>query len=73
MKTYEVWMSGFMIQGMDSPARATLYGNTSAESFQEACDKLAKQKDDKLYDSNYRSVWGCKLYDNEADARKIFG
>ena len=62
-------MSGFAIQGCSAPA--SCLGTFEAESFEEAC-KIAC-KDDPNYDPVRNTSWGCKLYDNERDARKRFG
>lgn len=66
---YNVWMEGYQITGNSSDAQ--LLGSTDAESFQEACDLLLV--DENLYDSERLVVWGCRLYDNEIEARKSFG
>ena len=69
MRKYEVWSEGFVCTG--SEAQAFFYGTVEANSFQEACDIMLK--DDPEYDSFSLSTWGCRLYDNEADARKFNG
>jgi hypothetical protein len=68
-KLYEVWEEGYIITGNSAPAHKR--GEVEATSFQEACDILLKDNTD--YNSERLTVWGCKLYDNEADARKSFG
>jgi thymidylate synthase (FAD) len=75
-KEYSVWMSGFMCQGMDSPARASYVGTVVARSFAEACEKLYTKEDgtvDQLFNRERLSYWGCGLYDNYDDAAKSFG
>lgn len=47
------------------------YGVVWAKTFKEACDKYFK--DDPLYDAKNLTYWGCKLFNNEHDARKAFG
>lgn len=71
MNKYEIWSEGCMVQGMDSPAKASLVAVVEAESFQEACDKHFEGN----YCYNRRNLthWGCRLYDNEAAARASFG
>lgn len=78
MKQYEIWMEGYLCSGMDGiPANAMLLGTVEAESFKEACATLCSpkgfQKHYGNFDSERLSVWGCRLFDNEADARRSFG
>lgn len=68
---YEIWQEGFMIQGMDFPAKAEFVGKVEADSFKEACDK--HYKGNLLYDSERLALWGCGLYETEEEARKLFG
>ena len=69
MQLYQVWQEGYCITGGSSPA--TYCGSAMAESFQAACDKVLKHNT--LYNPKSRSVWGCRLFDNEGDARRSFG
>jgi len=74
MKTFEIWMEGFLVSGMEGvPQKATKLGTIEAETFDEACDLLCFRDEVSSYDSTSKKVWGCKLYDNELDARKLFG
>jgi len=68
---YDIWMEGFDFS-IDESAMASFVETIEADSFQEACDKckLAQSRD---YNSELLSYWGCKLFDNEQDARKNFG
>jgi len=69
---YQVWMEGFMITGMEGePARAHLLGEYEADSFKEACIKACGKSSS--FNEERLTEWGCKLYDNERDARKTFG
>lgn len=69
MIEFEVWSEGYVITG--NSGQAHMMGKIKANSFQEACDKLLLN--DKYYNSERLSYWGCKLYDNRADASKSFG
>lgn len=69
MKKYEIWMEGYAVTG--NTADATLCGTVEAETFAEACKKHFKG--DKDFDPIKLNVWGCRLFDNETDARKAFG
>lgn len=53
---YNIWQEGFMIQGMDMPAKAEFVTTVEAASFQDACDKF--YFGNLLYDSRTLSVWG---------------
>jgi len=75
---FEIWKEGYLVSGMEGiPASATFLGTYSAENFRNACiiwDSIHNR--DKGYgDFNAQglSVWGCRLFDNEADARASFG
>lgn len=62
-------MEGYACTGHSEGAR--LLGEVGARNFQEACDKVGDTQE--YYDRTTRTVWSCKLFDNEADARKNFG
>lgn len=72
-RVFQIWMEGYRVTGNSDGA--SFLGEIEAESFQEACDKFLENdpgwKD--LYSSKNRSIWGCRLFDNEEDARKSFG
>ncbi len=65
----EVWCEGHGAQGNPQPAH--FIGCVVTDSFQDACDRLLGG--DETYDSKTRTLWGCKLYENEAVARRSFG
>ncbi len=69
MTKWNIWEEGFAI-GEDR-ATARFVAIVEAETFQEACD--IQYKDNKLYDPVRRTFWGCRLFDNEEDARAYFG
>lgn len=73
---YEIWIEGFLIQGMEGvPARAEKLAEIEAPSFKEACDRYFRMPlvNDENYDPEKLTDWGCRLFDNEADARRSFG
>jgi len=73
-KVYEIWIEGFMIQGNSSTA--SLIGMSSGETFEDACKNFQYEDGTKLtLDKEYDhpSIWACKLYDNEHEARVAFG
>lgn len=71
---FEVWMEGFSATG--DYASAQCQGSFKGHTFQEACIawvntlELSQQL---YYNSERNSYWGCKLFDNEIDARRSFG
>ena len=73
MKTFEIWSEGFAVTG--NSAIAGFEGNYEGEDFVSACKAmvLAKGWDNRLYSAESNSFWGCRFFDNEADARKSFG
>ncbi len=78
MKVWEIWTEGYLISGMEGiPEPAKKIGEIEAETFQQACDAIcsstAWQKSHGNYNRDKLTVWGCRLFDNEADARRLFG
>jgi len=73
MKNYEIWSEGFRATG--EQGKALLHSIISANSFVDACNKFANQNKEfkKYYNSTKLSYWGCRLFDNEKDARNNFG
>lgn len=69
MREYNVWQEGYSITG--NYAQASFVGSTTGKTFGEACRKLLGGDPD--FNMNTLSVWGCRLFDNEADARASFG
>jgi hypothetical protein len=66
---YQVWRSGWIITESNEPA--ALLGEADAESFEQACAIVLR--DDKEFDPIGLTKWGCKLWDNETDARRFNG
>lgn len=69
----QIWSEGFVATGESGPAFC--HGEAPGSSLQEACDKLA-ERDPKFrahYDRQRMTFWGCRLFDNEADARRSYG
>lgn len=73
MPTYNIWSEGFIATGQHGTAH--FHGQFEGNSFAEAIknwiksDKSAQQ----YVDLNTMTYWGCRLFDNESDARKTFG
>lgn len=69
MRQYEIWSEGYITNG--ERAGAHFHGRAMGDTFAEACRRLFK--DDYNYDDEKGTHWGCRLFDNEDDARKSFG
>lgn len=65
---YEIWSEGYVVTGQSAGAR--YHGSQEASSFKEACDIFFKG--DNYYDPKDCTYWGCRISDNESDARKSF-
>jgi len=74
----QIWRKGYRISGGQSDA--TLLGEYNAETFKDAVLMLIKEREKMPQD--YYAIheskgiftdWGCRLFDNESDARKKFG
>ena len=67
LTVYQVWAEGY---------RATFLGTARASSFRGAVDIIRdKSETPDLYTfkGDRCFLWGCELFDNEADARRRFG
>jgi len=73
LKEFDIWMEGYIRTGDSRKARLVASG-VKSYTFKAACDLFYKDKD-KVgnYDSDRLTMWKCKLFDNEEDARKSFG
>lgn len=74
MKMYSIWSEGYAVTGQSGQAQYICASEGS--SFREACFnawKAGKFEGYGGYDEVYNSLWGCKLYDNLADAQYSFG
>lgn len=72
---HPLWMEGYAVTG--NAATASYLGTFKGKTFNEACDDWAKSANSKTYSSGDEkripSDWGCKIFENELDARKSFG
>lgn len=72
-RSFSIWSEGYAITGQNG--YANYFGESVGKTFKEAVNnfsKLNKAFSDH-YDSERMTHWGCKLFDNETDARKSFG
>lgn len=81
MKDYEIWTEGF--RATAERGGAHYHGTVTANSLDKAVEKLAKKNSSfdkyvsyspnpKRKGSSY-TYWGCRIFDNEEQARKSFG
>lgn len=68
-KEYEVWSEGYAENG--SRGTACFHGKFKGKNFDETMQKMPHDLFQKNNGKWY--VWGCRLFDNEIDARKSFG
>ena len=71
----DLWCEGFATNGERAPA--AYLGTFATDSIDEAVEQWverARPEDDLVakQDGIWR-YWGCRIFDNEADARKAFG
>ena len=71
MNEFEVWEEGYAISG--NRGKAKLLGKVKAHAFREACCKMFHENNMDLFDRKNLTICGCRLFDNEQDARKDFG
>lgn len=73
IKQWEIWSEGFRATG-DSGG-ATLHGKEYGTTFRKAVITYASSNPDfdEYFDKKDMTFWGCRLFDNETEARKSFG
>lgn len=71
-RTFEIWMEGFMITGGGAKA-VRITAGAKGRTFTEAVKSYYRTHPDSNFNPDTLSVWGCKLYPTETEARKAFG
>ncbi|EBF8123335.1 hypothetical protein ACVY1S_002049 [Salmonella enterica subsp. enterica] len=72
MMKYQIWSEGYEATG--NSGSAELLGEVEADDFASACSALFEGTDREKYFNKQRlTYWGCRLFDNEQDAKKSFG
>ena len=74
MKQYNIWSEGYVCTGNRSGA--IYHGTATGKTFKAACiDYFSDKENDERgdFDKKDMTFWGCRLYDNEVDARGSFG
>lgn len=69
MNKYEIWREGYKTTSENDTAH--WFGIFHGDSFKEVCDRALGQT--RYYNPETMTYWGCRLFDNEEDARKSFG
>lgn len=76
-KNIEIWSEGYRASGDSSTA--IFIGQFMAESFDEAVELYNKNRNKhytmeaKKHADGHWSIYACRLFDNELEARKSFG
>lgn len=72
-REYEIWSEGWRTNG-DSGG-AYLHARATGEDFPAACRNLAAKDPGfaAYFNAERLTYWGCRLFDNEFDARRAFG
>lgn len=75
LQVFQIWREGYSCTGDNS--KASLIATIEAANFDEACLQYCPRIDEPpfIYDAESKtwSFWGCRLFDNETDARAAFG
>ena len=70
-----IWMQGYKVTGNSSTAQ--YLGRFDCESFDEAVKEYNILHPGEVElnrgGEGIHCIWGCRLFDNEQDARRIFG
>ena len=72
-KMHEIWCEGYVAIGQNSGA--IMLGYSKGKNLKDACINYAKKDSEfaKYFDVDSMTYWGCRIFDNEIDARKSFG
>lgn len=68
-REFEIWSEGYSASG--ERGSATLHGNVRARDFASACAWRFQGRPD--FDVGKLTLYGCRLFDNEAEARRSYG
>lgn len=71
-KLFHIWSEGYSMNNEHGPAQYIC--SVYAKTFKEACiTAFKKGLLGESFNEERLTTWGCRLYDNERDARKRFG
>lgn len=73
MNTYQIWIEGYSIQGERGTAQ--FIGTFDGHDFADAVRRFyaTHRPNCTTFDAEHLNDWGCRFFDNEADARRTFG
>ena len=72
MKEFEIWVEGHEMSGQ--AYKATKLGTVTGDDFKMAVAEFMDGNDyTNVFDSGHMTFWGCRIFDNEEDARKLVG
>ncbi len=73
VKKFEIWSEGYVATG--ESGRAMKHGECFGKTFEEACENFAQARGEFSDNFNRKEMtyWGCSLFDNESDARSLYG
>lgn len=73
LREFDVWSEGYRATGEAAPAQ--YLGRFKGATFRDAVETALTDLswDRKYYDAERLTFWGCRFFDNEIDARKVFG
>lgn len=72
-REFHIWSEGYAATGEYTSAH--YHGIGKSRTFNEACENFFRNRkdDQKYFNADSLTYWGCKLYDNEGKARERFG
>lgn len=72
-RVYTLWTEGYVATG--ESGTATLLGTAKGRTLREAAKNYAEAhpEDASYFNMSFTHYWSCRIFDNEADARKSFG
>jgi len=72
---FEVWTEGYSVTGNSS--KANFHGRFKGETFRDAViafkESVTDEYSRKCIDVDRMTFWGCRFFDNQAEASKSFG
>lgn len=70
---WDIWSEGYAATGQSG--RAYHHGSEYGSTFKEAVKRFAAKNPEfrEYFNEKGMTYWGCRLFDNESDARRSFG
>jgi len=70
MKVYDIWSEGYRATGEHGTAHH--HGCAEGKTFRAACINFFDSSNE-YFNKDKLAYWGCRLFDNQADARDKYG